>query len=432
MSQVSRDKRAGGDAGSIKHIGALLNERFGLVVAAHRHAEVSRKLENIAHANKLGGLDALYIHLTHAQPGDRLVARIREAISIGETSFYRTPCQLRFIEETIFPQLAQIPGPIKIWSAGCSSGEEVFTLAIMATDSAYLKGREIEVIGTDLVPERIAAAQSAVFSERALGAATPVWVKDRFFCDFGANQVRVRQDQLAAKVSFWVHDLRRDPLLSVLHGVSLVVCRNLFIYYDHDQDRRALVSALRSAMAVDGWLMLGHSDHLQGVPDGFAPVVGSTARVFRRALVSKTDEKLDNKADVKPAQAVAVEPLPLSDLRCEVGVPRQDSPVEDPFVLVAAGDLEAAERVAAQRLEKTPRDAALRILLGSLLERRQRQQAACALIEVGIFLDPANVILRYFAATLYTRAGFLVEAQAHQRCARVLEQGASRSAVEVK
>ena len=201
-----------------------------------------------------------------------------DALTINVTKFFRNPETFAAIDREIVPALyARVEPEIRIWSAGCASGEEPYSLAMLMHRYAIAHGKRldrVDVLGTDLDRASLAAAERATYLESTL-ADTPAELRQMYFPL--QPPYRIPQE-VRARVQFRRHDLLREPFPESQH---LIVCRNVIIYFDRSTQEQ-LFERFAAALLPGGFLVLGRVETLFGpARTSFAPVDGRE-RVFRR------------------------------------------------------------------------------------------------------------------------------------------------------
>jgi chemotaxis protein methyltransferase CheR len=208
------------------------------------------------------------------QPAEELGQLARE-LTVPETYFFRNVEQFRALGEVAIPArlAARPPGrPLRLLSAGCASGEEAWSLAIVATElvttQGLLPGVEITVEGLDLNPAMVVRARRARYSPWSLRE-VPVDVRERWFRSDGADLVLARA--LAAEVAFAPHNLvlpegAADPWQPGSYDV--VFCRNVLMYFTPEH-AQAVVDRIARALAPGGFLFLGYAETLRGLSQDF-------------------------------------------------------------------------------------------------------------------------------------------------------------------
>ena len=225
---------------------------------------------------------------------DRLVVSVdREAelrsllneITVGETCFFRNQPQLDALRHVVLPTLAQAKQrfPLKqlrIWSAGCSTGEEPYTLAMILNELAESKlaGFSFEIHATDINDRSLQRAEAGVYGEYAVRNLPMAYAK-RYFDPLG-DQLQVKE-LLRRQVKFSRLNLLDDARMVFLKGMDLICCCNVLIYFDGASKRR-VIQHYYNNLSPGGYLFLGHSESLFGVNADFHLVHFSGATAYLR------------------------------------------------------------------------------------------------------------------------------------------------------
>ncbi|MGQ0844755.1 MAG: CheR family methyltransferase [Sporichthyaceae bacterium] len=248
----------------LEAVAALLRAEAGLTADLPLRQRLGSYLERI---RRDGESDADLVDRLRGDPSARTA--LVEAMTIHETSFFRDEGQFLGLVTEILPTL---PDPVQVWSAGCSTGQEPYSLAMVLAE----QGRAGTVIGTDVSGGALETASRGVYSERELRGLSPErrerWLRP------GAGGWTVA-DELRRRVQF-----RRHNLLAESPPVTprpLVFCRNVLIYFDDADTVRALRS-LGRGLAPDGWLFLGFSEVLWRIDPGWSAVGVGNAFAYRR------------------------------------------------------------------------------------------------------------------------------------------------------
>jgi chemotaxis protein methyltransferase CheR len=201
-----------------------------------------------------------------------------DALTINVTKFFRNPETFAAIDRELVPALyARVEPQLRIWSAGCASGEEPYSLAMLMHRYAIAQGKRfdrVEVLGTDLDRASLTAADRASYLEPTL-ADTPAEIRQMYFSMQPPYRIH---SEVRARVHFRRHDLLREPFPEPQH---LIVCRNVIIYFDR-ATQEELFERFAAALLPGGFLVLGRVETLFGpARTMFAPVDGRE-RLFRR------------------------------------------------------------------------------------------------------------------------------------------------------
>jgi chemotaxis protein methyltransferase CheR len=208
-------------------------------------------------------------------------------ITIGETCFFRNRQQLDALRRIVIPNLlrekSKLPQRrLRIWSAGCSTGEEPYTLRILQmeeTDS-QLKDWTVEILATDLNERSLAHATAGIYGDYSTRNLTP-WQRQKYFQQAG-GQLRVNPT-LSANINFSRLNLTDDRRMSLMKNIDIIFCCNVLIYFDLASKQRVIQHFFNN-LVPQGYLFLGNAESLFGVSEAFDLVhlPGTTAYVKRR------------------------------------------------------------------------------------------------------------------------------------------------------
>lgn len=199
-----------------------------------------------------------------------------------ETYFFREPVQLRAFEDELAPRLAERNArrrSLMIWSAGCSTGEEPYTLSMLVDGIPAFAGWDIDVLGTDLSRKALTAARKAEYGAMALRATTPEQ-QTRFFEKLDGGRVRLLEPY-RERVRFGQLNLLDESAVTVLPRFDVIFCRNVLIYFDQ-ATRRRVVELFYERLVDGGYLLLGHSENLLQLSTRFELVQLEGDLVYRR------------------------------------------------------------------------------------------------------------------------------------------------------
>ena len=198
-----------------------------------------------------------------------------------ETYFFREPTQLNCFETEILPQLEKNDRmrELRIWSAGCSTGEEAYTLSMLTHARPGLIGKRVEILGTDLSRKSLTTARKAEYGSMALRATTPDQ-RVRYFDTLDAGRVKVRQTY-RDNVRFGQLNLLDTHAASLLPRFDVIFCRNVLIYFDQPT-RKKVIELFFERLNDGGLLLLGHSENLLQLSTRFELVQLEGDLVYRR------------------------------------------------------------------------------------------------------------------------------------------------------
>ncbi|MFN2565667.1 MAG: protein-glutamate O-methyltransferase CheR [Gemmatimonadaceae bacterium] len=208
--------------------------------------------------------------------------RLLDALTINVTRLFRNREVYEAIASRVIPELWASPAPrLSIWSAGCASGEEPYSLAALVHRDAARRGAtsalsRVEILGTDVHGPSLEAATEGAYAANVFEEVPPE-IRAAYFTA-GDPPYRVSRE-LRRLVRFQAHDLLRDPAPG--NGFALIACRNVLIYFDRASQER-LFEQFHAALAPDGFLVLGMVETLFGDARAHFAAVDARTRIFRR------------------------------------------------------------------------------------------------------------------------------------------------------
>src|SRR5581483_5113482 len=193
-------------------------------------------------------------------------------ITIGETCFFRNQPQLEALRNIVLTRIVEARAKLslkhlRIWSAGCSTGEEPYTLSMMLLEetAAKLKGWTFEIIATDLNERSVAHAKQGLYGEYSTRNLTP-YFKSKYFLSRGEG-LQVNPD-VKARVNISRVNMLDNARMAFMKGIDVILCCNVLIYFDVLSKRR-VIQHFYNNLLPHGYLFLGHSESLYGVSEDF-------------------------------------------------------------------------------------------------------------------------------------------------------------------
>lgn len=251
-----------------------LERATGLSLAGLEPWWVERGLSRRMEATGAGGLDG-YLELLDRDPSER--ARLGHSIFLNVTGFFRDPDAWAVLGREGLPGIAAArpDGAIRVWSAGCASGEEPYTAAMVAAEALGRGGldRRLRVDATDVDPEALRRGRRAVYGRRRVQA-VPRRLRRRYLRRRGSGFVP--REELRRTVVFSSHDLASDPPIP---DVDLVICRQTLMYFDPPTRRRVL-GGFADALREGGVLFCERTDDPEGDSDGAFASLGLGEPLF--------------------------------------------------------------------------------------------------------------------------------------------------------
>lgn len=242
----------------------------GLVLANYKQPCLKRRLAVRMRARGVHSYDA-YASLLDRAPEEYDL--LLDALTIGVTKFFRNPEAWRALDALVVAPLLEAPGRIMIWSAGCASGEEPYSLALLVAERGA--GARVRIDATDLDPGAIETLRRAQYAAPAVDEVAPLLLR-RFF---SPGPPYTLDAAVTRPVRARVHDLTREPPPHPPY--HLIVCRNVVIYFDRPTQERVF-ARFADALAPGGHLFLGKVETLFGAARQRFELVEPRERLFRR------------------------------------------------------------------------------------------------------------------------------------------------------
>jgi chemotaxis protein methyltransferase CheR len=229
---------------------------------------------------------AAYHRFLRYDPGSRAeIEAAIEALTTHETYFYREPLQLQAFVEEVLPLLARENARqrrLRIWSAGCATGEEVYTIAILIERSGLFAGWDVDVFGSDISRRVLAVARAGAYGPHAFRNGESEALRPWFRAEGGKFHVR---DEIRRLASFGHMNLLDPGATRRLPVVDAVFCRNVMIYLDLPARKRVL-GMFHEGLREGGYLFLGHAESLLHITTDFEIVHLRHDLVYRKPLAS--------------------------------------------------------------------------------------------------------------------------------------------------
>jgi chemotaxis protein methyltransferase CheR len=254
------------DRTALRHLAGLLEQRTGQQIGPNRLWRIETVLKSLMRERGIPNLDALVTTLSLARDAT-LATEVVEALLNNETFFFRDAQAFELVRNGALEALRQARAAtrrISIWCAGCSTGQEAYSLAMTFADArAKWDGWSIDITATDVSEAAIEKARAGYYSQFEIQRGLPVSAMLKWFNQVG-DEWRVKRD-LARYLRFRRHNV----LMAQTGSFDLILCRNVLLYFSAERRREAF-DRLAASLAPDGYLMLGAGETVIGQTEAFA------------------------------------------------------------------------------------------------------------------------------------------------------------------
>ncbi len=263
----------------------FINEHAGLHFDDDDINIFDRRLAPRVLALELGGFHEYYKYLRFNLRGTSELDEAIDLLTTNETYFFRQEYQLRAFRDEILPRLADQnlrKKRLSVWSAGCSTGEEAYTIAMLVQESGLFAGWDVRIIGSDISRRSVASARRGVYQRPSFRTTSEV--RQRNFFHVAEDGVHV-VDQMKKLCHFGRLNLLDGGNAAIVGVMDVVFCRNVLIYFDA-RSRRRVIDNLYDRLVPGGYLLLGHSESLLNVSTAFELVHLKEDLVYRRPMAT--------------------------------------------------------------------------------------------------------------------------------------------------
>jgi chemotaxis protein methyltransferase CheR len=372
------------------------------------------------------------------------VQALARHLSVGETYFFRDPGLFDVLRMRVLPQLVRARSGVRrlrIWSAGCCTGEEPYSIAMLLAQALPdFEQWNVSILATDIEPRFLAAAERGEYGAWSFRS-TPEAVRSAFFTQGAKGRWQIAP-RIRSLVRFAYLNLAQDAYPSIANGTNamdLVFCRNVLMYFEPQRSRSVLAS-LGQSLRDDGWLFVNpveipHAAVMQLVSVPMPGAIGLRRRATAAAVPEATGVVAPPAVIVtgplvpEPAGTRGATVVP-AQARAERGRerPNDDSRPPDPRLrgddnelLLRAreaadrGELEAALQWCRRSIEADKVDAHAHYLLASILQELGRHAESAAALRRTLYLEPDHVLAHVALGNIARRDGHAREAERHFR-----------------
>ena len=267
----------------LDEISALIEQRSAILFDSSRERFFSTRVREYLEEKSFGNGTEL---LRHVRGSSTEYEALLERLLTQETSFFRYPAVYDALEKRILPEVQErkfweSPRTLRIWSAGCSTGEEPYSIAVSLCQSLkFAEAWEIEILATDISRRALRHAERGVYSKRSLQDVSLGQVEAYFTATKHGYQVKPR---IRRMISFAHMNLVESVYVGKL---DCIFCMNVLMYFS-DERRIAILRRFYDALEPGGYFLLGHSETLSNVPMKFESIVLGDCRIYRKPVAAE-------------------------------------------------------------------------------------------------------------------------------------------------
>jgi chemotaxis protein methyltransferase CheR len=397
---------------------AYLIESTGLAYYCDKDSDlavrISRRLSKICVRDCNSYLELL----KESEKGDVELDELIAELTIGETYFFRYREQFEALRSTIFPDIIarnQASRRLRIWSAGCATGAEAYSIAILLKRelSASLAGWDVSITGTDINRGFLGRAREGKFDEWAFRS-TPDEV--RRTCFQRAGDSWFISSEYKDGVGFQYHNLVKHPFPSLLNNLcffDLILCRNAMIYFSRDI-MRGLITQFHQCLVDGGWLLVGHAEPNPELFKSFQTIIIPGTTLYRKGRELEYPVGLCEMECYSPSidlQELAMVPNSASEAPAEQLAKADNATstatlqLSDVRLLADQGDWEAAARCSLKLLETDGLNPKVHFYYSLVLEQMGLHSDAEQSLRRAIYLDRAFVLAHYYLGLILQKRG---------------------------
>ncbi len=251
----------------------FIYQQTGIYISDNRKYLLETRLTNRLKTLGLNSFNEYYYFLKYDPERKKELEKLYSVITTNETCFFRNPPQLEVFQNKILPEIIQrvrVSRKLRLWSAGCSTGEEPYTLSIILHEvlKTEILRWDIKILANDISVDVLRAAQRGIYGEYSLRL-TPPHIRSKYFVKIGEGKYQIKPE-IKKIVNFRQVNLIDRFQVKQIEKSHVVFCRNVIIYFDEDAKKK-VINFIYDNLVDGGYLFLGHSESLHNLSRAFTP-----------------------------------------------------------------------------------------------------------------------------------------------------------------
>ena len=247
----------------------FISDTCGLYFDDNMHYKLEDRLNRRLKIHHMNDFREYYRFLRYSEKRNDELREIMDILTVNETYFFREQEQLAAFSKEILPELKERnknKKKINIWSAGCSTGEEPYTIAMLIIEDGGFNGWEINILGTDISERVLKAAREGVYKKNSFRTTNLYFINAYFQKQL--NEDQKISDKVKKLVTFSRLNLFDILKIKLIGEIDVIFCRNVLIYFNHDA-RENVIENFHETLVEGGYLLLGHAESLINISTAF-------------------------------------------------------------------------------------------------------------------------------------------------------------------
>jgi len=401
----------------------VIASRMGLHFPIERRAMLSRSLVLAAREFGFQNMSGFIQWLLSTTLNKEQIAILAAHLTNSETYFWREPQVFTALTDFILPELIKSKKKrernIRIWSAGCSTGEEPYSIAIALHKTIQkIKDWNITILATDINPGALSKAVSGIYSKWSFRN-SPSWLKSRYFYNKEDRQYEIIPE-IKKMVTFTCLSLVEMSAIGIANKMDIIFCRNVLMYFTNEWATKVSQDLIHS-LAEEGWLVISSCELSSNLFPQLIPVNFPGAVLYRKTKNGSANSLYSaalSKEEIQPfipsnLQPLSSEALAKEDLQSNIKIPEESS-ADKIFairLLANQGRLEEALTICNEVIASDKLAPGLYFLRASILQELDKINEAIESLKQAIYIDPDYIMGHFTLGNLFIRQGNIKNAK---------------------
>ncbi len=264
----------------------LINQYSGLYFDDSYRYLIEKRLSRRVKGRQFDNFRDYYRYILYDKNSAEELSEVIDILTINETYFFREQNQIRAFSEEILPELKETnkyKRSLRIWSGGCSTGEEPYTIAMLINETGNFINWDIEIHGSDINQRVLQAARKGIYRKNSFRTTEPYIIQKYFRLEESSHRII---DSVRKNVTFNHLNLLDSVRTRFLGKMDVIFCRNVLIYFDY-KSRKKVIENFHDRLVDGGYLLLGHAESLLNISTAFSLKHFKNDLVYRKPIKKK-------------------------------------------------------------------------------------------------------------------------------------------------